>query len=166
MKPPANSLRIGRATDSSGNVINSSLIQIPAPMTPSVVTNQQLQNTSTYSSLRSIVDVTNAIQNMMNLGTIATSGTDGRPLTFTAGGFGNKLIRVAPAGSNTGATNTWVAGGGETTIPHGLGKIPIGYWVVRKSRDCDIYDGDSTWTAQNIYLHTTHSDADCILSIF
>lgn len=153
---------------SSSPVISSSLIQIPLPSNPSALTNNLLQGTAVYRSLSSIINVTQAVQSMMNLGTVATTSSDGKPATFTAGGFGNKLIRIAPAGqaASLGVTYEWVAGGGQTIIPHGLGRIPIGYWIVRKSRDCDVYDGDTAWDATNIYFHTTHSDADCIMSVF
>ena len=48
----------------------------------------------------------------------------------------------------------------EMRVPHGLGRLPIGYFVVRKDRACDIYDGsDNTWGTEYLFLKSDEADA-------
>lgn len=48
----------------------------------------------------------------------------------------------------------------EMRVPHGLGRLPIGYFVVRKDRACDIYDGsDNTWGVEYLYVKSDEADA-------
>jgi len=38
-------------------------------------------------------------------------------------------------------------------IPHGLGRVPIGYMVMRKDRACDVYDVNTGgWGPKDLYL--------------
>lgn len=48
----------------------------------------------------------------------------------------------------------------EMRIPHGLGRLPIGYWPVRKDRACNVYDGsDNTWGVEYMYVKCNKADA-------
>lgn len=43
----------------------------------------------------------------------------------------------------------------DLAITHGLGKIPIGYWIVGKSSaSVNLYDGINEWTKNLIYLRS------------
>jgi hypothetical protein len=157
---------------SNGSSASTTIKGIPRPSAPGALSNNLLQNVSVYKALRSVIDLTNATTGIaggsVTFGTVATTATDGGPATFTKGGLDAVLIRVAAAGNaaTLGIANEWIAGGGETAIAHGLGRVPIGYWVVKNSVGAMISDGDSSWTTTNIYFHTTHSNSDCILMIF
>ncbi len=39
----------------------------------------------------------------------------------------------------------------EDTTAHGLGKIPIGYWVIRRDKAGILYDSGTDFDATNIY---------------
>ncbi len=43
----------------------------------------------------------------------------------------------------------------STAIPHGLGRVPIGYILTRASVALTLYDGTFTNTADTIYLKST-----------
>lgn len=40
----------------------------------------------------------------------------------------------------------------DTTIPHTLGKVPIGFIVLKSDTEPVIYNGTTQWTDTNIYL--------------
>jgi len=40
----------------------------------------------------------------------------------------------------------------EDTIPHALGRVPVGYIPVKQDKAGTIYDGSTAWTTTNIYL--------------
>jgi hypothetical protein len=134
-------------------------------MAPGVLTNQSLQNVSFYKSLRALINMS-AAGGLATLGTVATTLPDGSPATFQQGNMDVSIVRIKPNGSSLNLPNEWVAGGGESQIAHGLGRVPIGYWIVRKSRDVDVYDGTTAWTSTYVYLHTIHSDADTTMMFF
>lgn len=156
----------------TSDVVTDVTVTIPRPMAPDILTTQDLQNKSVYKSLRSIVT---AIQTSaagpaagsISFGTAATNASDGKPATFTQGQIDCVMIRVLPALSTiTGVSNKWVAGGGDTDIKHGLGRIPIGYYPVRISQGVAVSDGATPWTATDIYFKVDHSDTDVVLVIF
>lgn len=48
----------------------------------------------------------------------------------------------------------------EMRVPHGLGRLPIAYFVARKDRACDVYDGsDNTWGVEYLYLKCDTANA-------
>ena len=48
----------------------------------------------------------------------------------------------------------------EMRVPHGLGRLPIAYFLVRKDRACDVYDGsDNTWGVNYIFLKCDEAGA-------
>lgn len=48
----------------------------------------------------------------------------------------------------------------EMRIPHGLGRLAIGVFVVRKDRACDVYDGDAnTWGVKYLFLKCDTANA-------
>lgn len=65
-----------------------------------------------------------------------------------------------------GAIVQYTTTGGESSIPHGLGRIPTGYIVCRSSGICQVYDGPTSFTNQNIYLLATQPSVDITLFIF
>lgn len=56
----------------------------------------------------------------------------------------------------------------ETAVPHGLGRIPEGYHVVRQDRAGSVYDDATTsgWTSDSIYLKCSVASVDCWLIVF
>lgn len=157
------------APKTSTNVVTGVNVTIQRPMVPGVLTNQDLQNKSVYRSVRSIVT---AIQEgtipstppngSVSFGSINTSdlATDGGPKTFNQGAIDCSIQRVAPNGSNFGVENTWVAGGGITTVVHHLGRVPIGFIVIRNTQGASIWDASTPADATNYYFNTTHSNSD------
>jgi hypothetical protein len=146
-------------------------IGIPRPSAPGALTDPLRQDVSMYKSLRSVVDVLNQppppiATGSISFGSVASTLPDGSPATFTQGTIDCVMIRIGPAGSSLGLAHTWVAGGGDTTIPHGLNRIPLGYWVVKQSQGCEASNGSTAWTTTNIYFKIDHSDTDVIILIF
>ncbi len=47
----------------------------------------------------------------------------------------------------------------EFAVNHGLGVIPDGYIMVRTDTPCRIYDGDTAWDGDNIYLKSAAANA-------
>lgn len=140
-------------------------VQLPAPSAPSANQNSLLQDVSVYKALRTILNVQTQ---RTSFGSVATTASDGTPATFSQGGTDSVLIRVFANGSPIAPPGAamWVAGGGETQVAHGLGRVPLGYIPVRKHMSgVDIYDGDSAWDATYIYFHTTNSASDVIMMI-
>ncbi len=43
----------------------------------------------------------------------------------------------------------------DTAVAHGLGRVPTGYLVIRKSASMVVYDGAAVWTASSIYLKSS-----------
>lgn len=55
----------------------------------------------------------------------------------------------------------------EVAIPHGLGRRPIGYWVVRRDRACIIYDSSNgSWSSTLLYLRSDTASATIRLLVF
>lgn len=55
--------------------------------------------------------------------------------------------------SDCGPANT------EFAVNHGLGVVPDGYIKVRSDAACRIYDGDTAWDGDNIYLKCAATNA-------
>lgn len=138
-------------------------IGIARPAAPGALSNNQLQDVSFYKSLRSVVSILNqpSAAGSISFGSIDTTklAPDGGPTVFLQGQLNCKIVRVAPAGSNFGIPE-WIAGGGITTVPHGLGRVPIGFWVIRNTQNAQIWDASTPADATNYYFDTTHSNSD------
>lgn len=159
----------------TADVVTDVAVTIPRPMVPDVLTTQDLQNKSMYKSMRRTITAIETATSTplpppigsISFGTVATNASDGKPGTFTKAQMDCVMLRVLPAGSSvTGVPNMWVAGGGDTDIKHGLGRVPIGYYPVRTSQGVAVSDGTGAWTATDIYFKVDHSDTDVTLVIF
>jgi hypothetical protein len=115
-------------------------------MTPSVVSNQLLQNQSIYKGQRG--------NNSFGSPTAWDAG--GIPTVFNQDTMDGRLFRV-----------TFVAANTDQIIEHDLNRVPVGYLVVRKDQTCDVYDGSiGGWTTTDIVLKCTVAGADTTLYIF
>jgi hypothetical protein len=139
--------------------------QLPRPMAPSTIASQNVQNVSLYKAVRGLINLQQA-GGLGSFGTVATTLPDGSPATFAQGQIDAGIIRIKPNGSPLALPNEWQAGGSQTQIAHGLGRIPIGYICIRSSRDVNLSDGTTPWDSTYIYLNTTHSDADTTVMFF
>lgn len=76
-------------------------------------------------------------------------------LTFDDNMLGNFCVVTFPVAPNT-----------DLTITHGLGFIPAGYIVTRRSNGGVIYDGVTTWTTVNLYLRSTAASTGATIFVF
>lgn len=55
----------------------------------------------------------------------------------------------------------------ERKVPHGLGRVPVGYIPVRKDRACDIYDSTETAWGESLFsVKCDTADAQVDLWVF
>jgi len=55
----------------------------------------------------------------------------------------------------------------EMTIPHGLGRLAVGYFVGRADRACSIYDSSAgSWNTGRIMLKSSVGSATVLLLVF
>lgn len=47
--------------------------------------------------------------------------------------------------------------GSDTRIDHNLGSIPLGYVVIKRNGNFQVYDGTTAWTSNSIYLRSSSS---------
>jgi hypothetical protein len=52
-------------------------------------------------------------------------------------------------------TLTFTSSATDTSLAHGLGRVPSGYLVLKRSANMVVYDGSNAWTSQNIYLRAS-----------
>ena len=133
------------------------------PSKPSVIMDNLLQHQSLARILAANVSIGSgaAFDSTLPLGI---------PTIFSQDNGDGIMVRVGPnqpallpiPGVAWGTANTAI------TIQHNLGRIPIGYYVVRKYQACDVYDvGDNVgWSKTEIVLLNTVADADTVLYIF
>ena len=101
------------------------------------------------------------------MGKRQTFDASGQAATFTQDNGNGVMIRVGAVGNPHGLAQFWTANNTPTIIVHNLGRVPLGYYVVRKSAACDIFDGTvAAWTTANISLETTNDAADTTIYIF
>ncbi len=62
--------------------------------------------------------------------------------------------------TSNGTANT------QDTVPHTLGRIPLGYIVVEQDKAGTVYDGGTTFTDTNLYLKTTVASVAWKLLVF
>lgn len=61
-------------------------------------------------------------------------------------GFSENFDAVIVSFTSSGTPNA------ENTVAHSLGKAPTGFIVLNKNKAAHVFDGGTTWTADNIYL--------------
>jgi hypothetical protein len=125
-------------------------------MNPSALANPLILATSVHKTLRANVSKGSAI----------TFDSAGNPSTFQQDNTDETMIRVGANSNPFGLNNFWAASGTDTVITHALGRVPIGYYIIKKDRPCDVYTGAGAWTAQSIVLRITDDTADTVLAIF
>lgn len=52
-------------------------------------------------------------------------------------------------------TLTFSSANTDASLAHGLGRVPVGYWVLRRSANMVVYDGANAWNANSIYLRAS-----------
>lgn len=62
--------------------------------------------------------------------------------------------------TSNGAANT------EDAVPHKLGRVPVGYIVVKQDKAGIVYDGGTSWTTANLYLKTSVASVAWTLMVF
>jgi len=124
---------------------------------PAVDTNQQTQNLSFAKVLAGNVSI----------GSPASYDSAGNPATFTQDNGDGILIRVGTFTNPFSLANSWAGNTIDTTITHNLGRVPIGYYVTKKTVSCDVYDGSISPTTSTITLRNTNGiNGDTIVYIF
>lgn len=126
------------------------------PQNPSVVTNPAHLANSVYKTLRGNV----------SMGSALDYDAVGQPASFTQDNTDGVMIRVGSSGNPFSLPNFWAGSNVDTTIDHNLGRVPIGYYVTKKDRTCDVYDGTLVATEQEITLKNTDGNADTVIYIF
>lgn len=53
----------------------------------------------------------------------------------------------------------------DFVVTHNLGRLPVGYWLMRKSAACDIYTGGTAATVTQLTLRATVASVDVVLFI-
>ena len=127
------------------------------PQKPGVLLNNQLQHTSVAKVLSANVSI----------GSAATYSSGGVPTSFNQDNGDGIMIRVAFVANPLGLPNVWTGNNTDTTITHNLGRVPIGYYVAKKTQSCDVYDGSILPTDSTITLcNTNGTGADTVIYIF
>lgn len=73
-----------------------------------------------------------------------------------SGNLDAQFLRVIFGGADT-----------EVVVPHGLSRIPQGYFVVRSDRACNVYDSSTTaWSRGSLFLRCDTASADVVLLVF
>ena len=71
--------------------------------------------------------------------------------TTTNNEQGQNINGWKATGTTPGSANT------EFAVPHGLGRIPIGFLTLALGANATIYKSTTAWTASNIYLKCSGS---------
>lgn len=66
----------------------------------------------------------------------------------------------------TYATVKLVTVGADNAVAHNLGRVPVGYKIVRQKQKAIIWDGTASFTSTNIYLQTDTANIDVTVLIF
>lgn len=62
-------------------------------------------------------------------------------------------------------TLTFSSSATDTTLVHGLGRVPTGYLVLRRSANMVVYDGTGAWSANSISLKSSAA-GNATISVF
>lgn len=60
-------------------------------------------------------------------------------------------------------TLTFSAANTDTALTHGLGRVPTGYIIIKRSASMVVYDGSAAWTSQLIYLKASATGTVTVL---
>jgi len=127
------------------------------PQNPGAITDSLLQHKSVYKVLRANVSI----------GQVETYDATGVPATFIQDNGDGILIRVGTHANPHGLANAWTGNNTDTIVTHNLGRVPIGYYVTKKTVSCDVYDGTVLPDESTIVLKNTAGlTADTVLYIF
>ncbi len=97
-----------------------------------------------------------SIQNLCRKVNGAISLGDGSAASWSGNVDGQYVTVLFPSVANT-----------EVEIPHGLGRVVVGYAPVRKDRACDVYDSNSgSWNESRCLLKSTVANATVRLLLF
>lgn len=125
------------------------------PQDPSRIADAQIVSVSVNRTLLGNVSMGNATE----------WDSTGQPSAYQQDNTDGTMIRVGSNANPNGLPNSW--GAGPTIITHNLGRVPIGYYVTRKSIACDVFDGTvASWTETVISLEITTDTADTTIYIF
>lgn len=102
----------------------------------------------------------------ISFGSAETYASDGSIATYSQDNTDGQLIRVAENANPLGLSSFWSGSNIDTTINHNLGRIPVGYTIVSKTKTCDVYTGTIVATEQTITLKNTDGTTDTVLYIF
>lgn len=87
----------------------------------------------------------------------------------------NGLLSLGTAANGTRAGNLraqyheiqFTTADEEVIVPHGLGRVPVGYKVVRRDRACSVYDtNESAWTEDRFSLLCDTTNALVTVELF
>jgi hypothetical protein len=62
-------------------------------------------------------------------------------------------------------TATFASANTDTTFTHNLGRVPVAYFVAKKSKSCDVFTGTLAWTSSQITLQGTVAGTTVLLFI-
>jgi hypothetical protein len=60
-------------------------------------------------------------------------------------------------------TLTFSASATDTALTHGLGRVPTGYIILKRSASMTVYDGSAAWTSQLMYLRASATGSVTVL---
>lgn len=126
------------------------------PSNPGEGTDDLLQHKSVYKTLRANI----------SMGSAVTFDSSGNPATFNQDNTTGVMIRVGANANPFGLANFWSGSNTNTTVTHNLGRVPIGYYITKKTGTCDVYDGTTAATKSAITLKCTDGTQDTIIYIF
>lgn len=111
------------------------------------------------------VSVNKVLLGNVSMGNPIGFDTSGQPSQFTQDNTDGVMIRVGANANPNSLPNFWVSG--PTLITHNLGRVPIGYYITRKNKTCDVFDGTvASWSLTKISLQITDITADTTVYIF
>jgi hypothetical protein len=62
-------------------------------------------------------------------------------------------------------TVTFTSANADTTFTHNLGRVPVAYFVAKKSQACDIFTGTLAWTSSQMTLQGTVAGTTVLLFV-
>lgn len=81
-------------------------------------------------------------------------------ISFGDGTNKDNIDCVWANGTSPGGANT------EFSVTHDLGRVPVGYILVKSDKSANIYDGPTAWTTSLIYLKADQASVAYRLLIF
>ncbi len=128
---------------------------MPLEIIPSV--RPDAQQTELVGALQGLAEV---LDRLLNAGLDHANFRRGSLSLGTGSGVaGNLNARFLSVTTNAAADT-------ESAFAHGLGRVPVGYIVVRNGNGGVVYGGVTAWTAENIYLRCTTASNQVLLIVF